>query len=145
MYHYVAVDGIGPGITTVGGAIATADAATLFQDIVPLNAYRCILLLQEVLADLGIPNKLVGIHAGIIITATALLRDIATKLKIPRCIDNNITSVVEAPCITVAVLLHLITCMLVVHTSVHTNFYQIGTIVQAQTLANAGATCSGFL
>ena len=94
-HHDVAVDGVGPCVAAVRSAQAAGDAGALAKDVVPLHAHRHVLLRKEVLAELCVPDEFVGVHRGIVVTATALLRDVATELHVPGRVDNHVAAIAE--------------------------------------------------
>ena len=145
VHHDVAVDGVGPGVAAVRGAVVAADARTVAQDVVPLDADGCVLLLKEVLAELCIPDELVGVHGGVVVAATALLGDVAAELHVPRHVDDDVAAVVVEPGVAIAALLHVVAGVLVVHAAVDAHFEQVVAEIEAQVLAQAGAAGGGLL
>ena len=145
MNHYITVDSIRPGIAAVRRAIIATDAGALAQNVIPLHADCSILRLKEILTNLCVPDELVGVHRSVIITATALLRDVAAELHVPRSIDDKVTAIVEEPGIAIAVLLHIVSGVLIVHAAVHANFKEVVAIVDEQVLAEIGILGGGPL
>jgi len=145
VHHHIAVDGIRPGIAAIRGTVVAVDAGALTQDVVPLHAYRGILRLEEVLAELCIPDELVGVHACIIVATTALLRNVAAELHVPRHIDDYIATVVVEPCIAIALLLHIVAGVLIVHAGVDSDLKEVVTEVETQIVANTRAARIGLL
>ena len=139
MHHHVGVDGIGPGVASHGGADASADAAALPQDVVPLHADGGSTVLEERLAHLCVPYQLVGVHACILVAASALLIDVGAEAGSPGCIDSDVSAIVVAPVVHVGTLLQGRAGMLVVHSTAHTHLQQVVAEVETQVLVDVGS------
>ena len=137
MNHYIAVNGAVPRVTTHGGADVAADIASLAQDIIPLHAQGERLVFKKVLTELCVPYQFVGVHGGILVSATALLRDIRTELHVPGHVDLEVSAVIEGPGIQVGVLLNVIAGVHIVEAAVHTHFQKVIAEVEAQILVDA--------
>ena len=137
MNHYVTVNGAVPRVTTHGGTDVAADVASLTQDIIPLHAQGERLVFEEVLAELCVPYQFVGVHGGILVSTTALLRDIRTELHVPGHVDLEVSAVIEGPGIQVGVLLNVIAGVHIVEAAVHSHFQKVVAEVETQILVDA--------
>ena len=134
MNHTIAGNGIVLCIITHHCCNGARQCALLVQDVVQLQRDGKGLTLEEALRELGIPDKLVGVHRGIVVTTTALHVHVGGERCAPRRCYAHHTSVGKLPGIKVIAGLQLATVAVVVERSVELDLQPIVTIAEGQAL-----------
>ena len=93
------------------------DIALLLEKVVELEGQRKSLAPEEAVRYLCIPYQLVGIHRGIVETATAVHRNVGGNGSAPWQLDVGIETIRVLPCVEVVGRLELVACVGVVERS----------------------------
>ena len=106
--------------------------------------------LAQVLAQLGIPDELIGVHRLVIVSATALLLNVSREREPEGECDVHASAIVEGPAVDVGIGLQLVAGVLIRESAVQSDVegaigQEVVAIVQTQIVADVGALGCGFL
>lgn len=134
MYEEITVDAVEPGITSHLRCDAAADTVLLVEQVIELNAEGGALV-EEGLRQLQVPYQFIGIHAGIIVSASAVHGHIGGDAGIPRGGILQTGTIIETVSLHVGLCLETALGLVVHDMSEQAGFKQIPAIGSSEELS----------
>lgn len=101
MEQAVAANAVVLGVTATVIVHDSTEIALLTEDVIELAHHRQRFTSQESVTDLCCPYQFVGVHGGLIESASAILMDIGGNARAPRQAHIDVGTVSETPCVHV--------------------------------------------
>ena len=133
--HAVAVDAVVFRVPTHRGGDGAADVALIAQDVKHLEGDGGGVALEEVLGQLCVPDKLVGVHACAAVAPSAAVVDVGAQLHVPREAHGGLAAVGEVVGVHVVARLQLVVHVLVGDGAVECEVVPVGAVVEAHAFA----------